>query len=426
MARQKLYERHIAPFLVEALQDSPAVLIHGPRQCGKSTLALHVGRSAGYDYISFDDDVARQAASDDPAGFVSELPYRVILDEIQHVPDLFSALKLAIDRRREPGRFLLTGSSNLLLLPSLADSLAGRMQVQRLHPLSQSELARRKPEFLDALFARRFETRAVARLGAALADRIVTGGFPPALLRPAGRRRTNWYADYVEAVVQRDVRDLSRISALDVLPQLLRLAATQTSKLFNLSALGAPFRQTLPTINDYFALLERVFLVQRLQPWHSNRLSRLIKTPKLHVADTGVACALLGADAATLRSDRQLLGQLLETFVFQELQRQATCHPHPLAFYHYRDKDRVEVDVVIEAGARGLAGIEVKAGATVKKDDFRGLRKLQRSEPERFVAGVVLYDGETCAGFGDGLFAVPVRFLWEPVRRANPNGGRSV
>ena len=253
-----------------------------------------------------------------------------------------------------------------------------------LHPLSQSELAGGKPEFLDALFARRFETRTVPRLGTALADRIAAGGFPAALLRPAGRRRANWYSDYVDAVVQRDVRDLSRISAFDVLPQLLRLAATQTSKLFNLSALGAPFRQTLPTINDYFALLERVFLVQRLQPWHNNRLSRLIKTPKLHIADTGVACALLGADSATLGSDRQLLGQLLETFVFEELQRQATCHPYPLAFHHYRDKDKVEVDVVIEAGARGLAGIEVKAGATVKKDDFRGLRKLQAQRARPF------------------------------------------
>ena len=416
MAHGKLYERHIAPFLLEALQDSPAVLIHGPRQCGKSTLAREVGLRAGYDYISFDDDVARLAAMDDPAGFVSDLPPRVIIDEIQHVPDLFSTLKLTIDRRREPGRFLLTGSSNLLLLPTLADSLAGRMQVLRLHPFSQPELERRGPEFLEALFARNFETRTVRRLGSELADRIVAGGYPPALLRPAGRRRANWYIDYVDAVVQRDVRDLARISAFDVLPQMLRLAAAQTSNLFNLSALGAPFRQTLPTINDYFALLERVFLVQRLPPWHSNRLSRLIKTPKLHVSDTGVTCGMLGTDAATLRGDRQLLGQLLETFVLQELRRQAASHPHPLAFFHYRDKDKVEVDIVIDAGSRGLVGVEVKAGATVRKDDFRGLRKLQRSEPGRFVAGVVLYDGEMCVGFGDGLFAVPVRFLWEPVR----------
>ncbi|MDE0039341.1 MAG: ATP-binding protein [Gammaproteobacteria bacterium] len=416
MAQGKLYERHVAPFLQEALQDSPAVLIHGPRQCGKSTLALQVGRRAGYDYISFDDDVARLAAMDDPAGFVSDLPDGVIIDEVQHVPDLFSTLKLMIDRRREPGRFLLTGSSNLLLLPALADSLAGRMQVLRLHPLSQTELARRRPEFLDALFARNLEARTATRLGSELADRIVAGGYPPALLRPAGRRRANWYIDYVDAVVQRDVRDLARISAFDVLPQMLRLAAAQTSSLFNLSALGAPFRQTLPTITDYFALLERVFLVHRLPPWHNNRTSRLVKAPKLHVADTGVACALLGADAATLRDDRQLLGQLLETFVLQELRCQAACHPHPLAFFHYRDKDKVEVDIVIDAGSRGLAGVEVKAGATVRKDDFRGLRKLQRSEPGRFVAGVVLYDGEMCASFGEGLYAVPIRLLWDPVR----------
>lgn len=415
-----LYPRHTACLLLEALEDSPAVLIHGPRQCGKTTLALEVGRTAGYDTISFDDEAARQAAVDDPAGFVAELPRRVILDEVQRVPNLFSSLKLAIDRRREPGRFLLTGSSNLLLLPTLADSLAGRMQVQRLHPLSQSELARGTPDFLDRLFEGRFKTRAHARLGPELADRVVAGGYPAALARPAGRRRANWYDDYVDALVQRDVQDLSRIRALDVLPRLLGLAAAQTGRLFNVSALGAPFRQTLPTITDYTTLLERVFLLQRLPPWHSNRVSRLVKTPKIHLGDTGVACALLGVDSRSLLANRELLGQLLETFVLQELQRQAPCHGPKLAFFHYRDKDKQEVDIVLERGGGGLAGIEVKAGATVRTDDFRGLRKLRRAEPERFVAGVVLYDGETCASFGEGLFAVPIRLLWEPAAVSPP------
>ena len=416
MTEPKLYDRHVEPLLLEALEDSPAVLIHGPRQSGKSTLAIEAGRDGGYDYITFDDDIVRQAALDDPAGFVAGLSDRVVLDEVQRVPNLFSTLKMAIDRRREPGRFLLTGSSNLLLLPQLADSLAGRMQVQRLHPLSQSELERRDPEFLDALFDRRFELHPMARLGEALVDRIVAGGYPPALARPAGRRRANWYRDYVDALVQRDIHDLARIGALEVLPQLLGLAAAQTARLFNLSTLGAPFSQTQPTIRDYFTLLERVFLLQRLPPWHSNRLSRLVKTPKLHLVDTGVACALLGVDARTLTVDRTLLGQLMETFVLQELIRQAVGHAHPLSFFHYRDKDKVEVDVVIERGPRELVGVEVKVGATVRTDDFRGLRKLKRVAPERFVAGVVLYDGETCVGFGDGLYAVPIRLLWEPIR----------
>ena len=405
--------RYALPRLTEALADSPVVLIHGPRQCGKTTLAQTQGRHSKYAYLSFDDDVARVAAQADPAGFVSDLPERVILDEVQRVPALFAALKIAVDRKRVPGRFILTGSANVLLVPKLADSLAGRMQILRLHPLAQCELTRHAPGFLDALFEGRFKFRQSERLGDRLAQRIAAGGYPAALARPAGRRRAAWYRDYLEALVQRDVRDLARISSLDVLPRLLALAAAQTAQLFNMTALAAPFHLSRPTIGDYVTLLERVFLLERLPPWHSNRISRLIKTPKLHLGDTGLACALLGVDAAALAADRPLLGQILETFVFQELRRQASWHDEPLAFFHFRDKDGAEVDIVIERGARALVGVEVKAAATVTAADFRGLRKLRDAAGKRFVAGVVLYDGAVSVRFDDQLYAVPLRALWE-------------
>ena len=413
MPRVAIYPRYALPRLTEALADSPVVLIHGPRQCGKTTLAQTQGRHSKYAYLSFDDDVARVAAQADPAGFVSDLPERVILDEVQRVPALFAALKIAVDRKRVPGRFILTGSANVLLVPKLADSLAGRMQILRLHPLAQCELTRHAPGFLDALFEGRFKFRQSERLGDRLAQRIAAGGYPAALARPAGRRRAAWYRDYLEALVQRDVRDLARISSLDVLPRLLALAAAQTAQLFNMTALAAPFHLSRPTIGDYVTLLERVFLLERLPPWHSNRISRLIKTPKLHLGDTGLACALLGVDAAALVADRPLLGQILETFVFQELRRQASWHDEPLAFSHFRDKDGVEVDIVIERGARALVGVEVKAAATVTAADFRGLRKLRDAAGKRFVAGVVLYDGEVSVRFDDQLYAVPLRALWE-------------
>jgi predicted AAA+ superfamily ATPase len=213
--------------------------------------------------------------------------------------------------------------------------------------------------------------------------------------------------------VQRDVRNLARIASLEVLPRLLALAAGQTARLINVSDLASPFQLSRPTIRDYVTLLERVFLLDELQPWHSNRLSRLVKTPKLHLGDTGVACALLGLDADALRADRDILGQLLETFVFQELRRQAGWHEDDVRFHHFRDKDSVEVDIVLEKGAREVAGVEVKASATVTAADFRGLRKLRDASGKRFVLGVVLYDGETIAGFGDGLHAIPIRSLWE-------------
>ena len=332
MPEPVLFPRYAELRLIEALADSPAVLIHGPRQCGKTTLAQVVGSRLRYTYLSFDDDVARGAAEEDPAGFVADLPARAILDEVQRVPALFAALKLSIDRQRVAGRYLLTGSAHVLTVPRLADSLAGRMEILRLHPLAQCELTRRAPGFLDALFGEGFKTRRMDRLAGQLAERIVSGGYPAALARPVGRRRASWYSDYLDALVQRDVRELARIASLDALPRLLALAAAQTARLLNVSDLASPFQLSRPTIRDYVTLLERVFLLEELPPWHSNRLSRLVKTPKLHVGDTGLACALLGVDAAALRADRTLLGQLLETFVFQELRRQASWEAEPHAF----------------------------------------------------------------------------------------------
>ncbi len=411
----RLYPRHAAARLVEALSDSPVVLVHGPRQCGKTTLARMVGEPRGFAYFNFDDDVTRAAAAQDPAGFVADLPRRVVLDEVQRVPQLFGALKTAVDRHRSPGRFILTGSTHVLLLPRLADSLAGRMEILQLHPLAQCEIERRSPRFLDLLFGRGFKTRTSERLGHQLAGRIVAGGYPAALARPGERRRAAWYRDYVEALVQRDVRGLSRVGALEALPRLLALAASQTARLLNVAELAAPFQLSRPTVRDYVTLLERVFLLQRLPPWHTSRLKRLVRTPKLHLSDTGVAAALLGVEARGLAADRPLLGQLLETFVFQELRRQASWRDEATAFFHFRDKDGAEVDIVVERGAGEVAGIEVKASATVAPADFRGLRKLREAAGRRFAAGVVLYDGEASATFGGGLYAVPVRALWEPL-----------
>ena len=446
--RPRYYPRLAERRLTEALEDSPVVLLHGPRQCGKTTLARMVcdlmplsrgrrrleldgsplatvlPRDRGFEYRSFDDEVLRTAAEADPAGFVAELPERVVLDEVQRVPRLFAALKVEVDRRRVPGRFLLTGSTNVLLLPGLSDSLAGRMAIVRLHPLAQGELqgpfpvdrisltAGGPPGFLDALFGGGFAARQVPRLGPELAERVVAGGYPAALALPAGPRRARWHRDYLDALVQRDVRDLSRIHALDIVPRLLEAAAANTARPLNLTRLAGPFSVTRPTIRDYLTLLERIFLIQELPPFRDDRLKRLTRAPKLHLGDTGLACALLGVDERTLAGDRTLLGQLLETFVFQELARQAGWADGPLRFSHYRDKDQTEVDIVVERGLR-VAGVEVKAGATVRGSDFRGLRRLREISGDRFAGGVVLYDGEACARFGDRLRAVPLRLLWE-------------
>ena len=406
------YPRYLQERLLEALQDSPVVLLHGPRQCGKTTLTQRLGAEIDYDCITFDDDLQRAAAQADPMGYVADLPRRVVLDEVQRVPEIFTSLKAQIDRQREPGRFILTGSANVLLVPRLADSLAGRIENLRMHPLAQAELRRVPNAFLNRLFAADFRAGPCGkRLGKELAQHIVTGGFPAALARTSPHRRSAWYRNYADTLLQRDIRELARIAALDALPRLLSLAAGQTARLLNVTDLAAPFHISRPTIREYLTLLMRIFVLEELPPWHSNLLKRLIKTPKLHMGDTGLACALLGVDVDALWADRALLGRLLETFVFQELRRLASWRCEATAFSHFRDKDQVEVDLVLESAGK-TAGVEVKAAATVTADDFKGLRKLRDALGSRFAAGVVLYDGEAVVGFGAGLYAVPVSQLW--------------
>lgn len=411
--RPRTYPRYLAPRLREALADSPAVLIHGPRQSGKTTLARSVGEPRGYRYLSFDDPAVLAAARNDPAGFVSNLPARTILDEVQRAPGIFTTLKAVIDAKRSAGRFILTGSANVLLVPTLSDSLAGRMEILRLHPLAQCEIESRRPGFVERLFRGGFRTGVFDRLGAELPARIVAGGYPAALARRGAARRRVWYRDYVDTQIQRDVRDLSRLRSLSTLPKLLSFAAAQTARLANITDLSSPFELTRQSIHEHVTLLERLFLLERVPAWHTNRLSRLVKRPKLHIGDTGVACSLLGVDAARLSSDRQLLGALLETFVYQELARQASWSVDAYSLFHFRDRDDFEVDIVLERGALAVAGVEVKAASTVNDADLRGLRKLRDAAGSRFVAGVVLYDGTACINFGGSLFAVPLRKLWE-------------
>lgn len=409
MTESVIYARYIRPRLLEALTDTPVTLIHGPRQCGKTTLAQTLD---GYAYFTFDDEVQLAAALADPVGFVGNLPDRVILDEVQRAPGLFLSLKAAVDRDRKPGRFVLTGSANVLLAPKLSDSLAGRIEILRLHPLAKCEVESNPGDFIDRLFNCELRLGSCERFGAELAEHIVCGGYPAAMVRRTDRRRREWYRAYTETLVQRDVQELARISRLDVIPRLLELAAGQTARLFNISELTSPFQLSRPTIRDYVTLLERIFLLEQLPPWHSNRLSRLIKTPKLHMGDTGLAASLLGVNAVTLSRDGGLLGQLLETFVYQELRRQASWSEQRIRFYHLRDRDGYEVDMVLERQGRDIVGVEVKSAATVTARDFRAMRRLKSALGDRFCAGVVLYDGERAVRFEEKLFAVPIAALW--------------
>jgi len=411
---EHLYLRFAESILREALTDTPVVLIHGSRQCGKTTLARIVGDELGYHYLSFDDNNQLQAAQIDPIGFIESLPDKTILDEVQRTPEIFTAIKARIDKNNQSGQFILTGSANVLLLPKLADSLAGRIEIIPLRPLAQAEIYGQEPKLLKLLFNSKLDASIMRgeypRLGETIADIICSGGYPRAITRANPKRRSIWYRDYISTIVQRDIQEIARIRNLDTLPRLLELAATQTARLFNAADLSSPFAISRPTIREYLTLLENIFLIELLQPWHSNRLSRLIKTPKLHLSDTGLACALMGLNSRSLWQDKTVLGQLLETFIFQELHKYADWHDEELKFFHFRNKDKVEVDIIIEQG-RQLVGIEVKASATVTGSDFKGLNKLKEACGDKFCAGVVFFDGESILPFGERLFAIPISFL---------------
>jgi predicted AAA+ superfamily ATPase len=389
------------------------VVIHGPRQCGKTTLARTFGDSAGFAYFTLDDAALLQAARSDPVGFVLDLPEHATIDEAQRVPALVRSLKAAVDRDRRPGRFILTGSANLLFVPGLADALVGRMEVLQLHPLAQAELARAPSAFVDTLFSAALRIGSWERLGPELARRVAAGGYPAALQRGSALRRAAWYSEYVAALLERDIRDLARVGARDAMFRMLQLAAQRSGLIRNVTDVAAACGVSRPTATDYEGLLERLFLVHVLPAWHLNRMSRLVKAPKLHVADTGVACALLGMTAQGLEADRSVLGPLVEAFVLQELRRQAGWSGEPTSFHHFRTRDGKEVDIVMERGRR-VVGVEAKAGSTVTHSDFGALRLLRDGAGDRFVCGVVLYDGETSVGFGDRLYAAPIRAMWEP------------
>ncbi|MFP5383329.1 MAG: ATP-binding protein [Gammaproteobacteria bacterium] len=399
--------------LDEAMTDTPVVLIAGPRQAGKTTLA-RTFVDADRPYLTLDDQDILAAARRDPVGLI-RLQDRVVIDEIQRVPELLLAIKRSVDEDRRPGRFLLTGSANLMLLPTVADSLAGRMETLHLLPLAQAELSgladADRGGWLEAVFAGRMPQPAVPGEDASLTSRVLHGGYPEMLARESERARQRWARQYLDALLRRDVRDIAAVDKLEQLPRLLSALAHVSGQLCNFTELGGQLGLDRKTAVRYLAIFEQMFLLQRLPPWSGNGIARLVKTPKFHFLDSGLLAALRGASAQSLVRDRTAFGSLLESFVFSELLKMASWSDRPWRLSFFRDKDGHEVDFVIESDAGGLVGIEVKAAASVQANDFRGLRRLAVLAGGDFRAGIVLYDGRHTLPMGDGLWAVPLRTL---------------
>jgi len=410
-----MFPRHISSRLLEALADSPVVLLHGARQTGKSTLVQHVTSvESPARYLTFDDPAALAAATSDPTGFLAGVEGPVALDEVQRVPELFLAIKADVDRNRTPGRYLLTGSANVLMLPKLSESLAGRMEILTLWPLSQGEISEHREGFVDARFAGK-PVRAGSGKKAAprLADRILRGGYPEAHRRASASRRRAWFSSYVSTILQRDVRDLANVEGLSSMPRLLTLLASRVGSLLNHAEISRNLGMPQTTLKRYMALLEATFLLQLLPAWSGNLGKRLVKSPKLYLNDTGLAASLMGQTDEKAFRQSQLLGPLAESFVVMELRKQATWSQTEPSLFHFRTVAGREVDVVLESPSGDLVGIEVKTSATVGQDDFRGLCALAEATGKRFRQGVVLYQGREAVSFGKGLQAVPMEALWE-------------
>jgi predicted AAA+ superfamily ATPase len=383
----------------------------GPRQVGKSTLVRRLVEEGLFDqYLTLDDLTTLSSARSDPQGFISALPDRTVIDEIQRAPELLLPIKASVDRDRRPGRFLLTGSAAPEAIPQVSEALAGRVQMLTLWPFSQGELAQREERFIADLFSARaphWKTAPLTRVH--LLERIARGGYPEAITRKPGRRGA-WFDSYVITLLLRDVQDFARIDGTVELPKLLRFLALRTAQPINLADVSRELGLPQSTTKRYAALLHAAFLVRSIPPWFVNATKRLVKAPKWVLTDSGLATHLCGLDQ--LPAAHPMAGHLLETFVACELLRQLSWNEHRIALHHFRTHAGEEVDWVLERADGVVVGIEVKLSAQVAHDDFKGLRVLRDLAKERFHRGVILYSGTELVAFGPGLYAAPIGALW--------------
>ncbi len=404
--------RHTESRVRTALSDTRIVALVGPRQSGKTTLARRIAASDKRPYLTLDDDQFQRFAQDDPAGFLRDHDVAMI-DEIQRAPKLILALKKTVDDDPRPGRFLITGSVDLFKGTISPDSLAGRVETVELLPLSQAEIgALKPPTFIEQAFAGEFPALATLQPTADLIERVLSGGYPEVLRRELPARRQTWLRDYAQALAEHDIADIAMVGKPDAIARLAEHLALGAGDLLNMSKLGSRLGVDAKTIDRWLVLMEHMFLVRRIRAWHSSGLKRLVKTPKLAFLDSGLLAALRRVAAADVQRNRQRLGSLLECFVHGELAKAVALTDDTITISHYRDKDRVEVDLVLERSPGSIVGIEVKAAATVRPEDFRGLKRLQDIAGERFRCGIVLHDGDRVQRVGPGLFAMPVEMLW--------------
>lgn len=398
------------------MSDTRIVVIQGARQVGKTTLVREVVDELRGRLVTFDDALTRSAAQADSVGFLDQNPEGLLaIDEVQRVPEMVLALKLVVDRDGRPGRFLLTGSADLLRLPATEDSLAGRAESIELHGFSQGEISSRRERFIDGVFDGDTFLGHVSELSRSdYLERAVAGAYPEALMRTAGRRRNQWLDNYLARIVERDAPDVSNLRRLGELPLILRVLAARNGEELNVASLANDTGIPASTLVPHLELLETLYLIQRIPAWSTNLSKRVVSRPKVALLDSGLAARLLNVSAAgaSPTAYSEVAGHLLEGFVAGELRRQIGWTERSVRMSHYRDRAGDEIDLILESDDGQVAGVEVKAAASVGLRDAKWLLKLRDKLGDRFVRGIILHTGTTSAPFGERVTAAPLDVLW--------------
>jgi uncharacterized protein len=408
-----MFTRNISALFEETLQDTPLLLVNGSRQVGKSTF-VKILLEKTHAYYTLDDPTILSSALRDPLMFLESLPHPSIIDEIQRALPLFLPLKKLIDQNREPGFFVLTGSADVLSLPRLADSLAGRLEIYTLWPLSQGELEGKKEDFISFVFnASSFPIYQNTLTLEGLIERILRGGYPEIIKRSLPHRRRQWFTSYLQTLIEKDIKSLASIEGIFDLPNLIQICAARCGSLLNFSELSRVTRLPATTLNRYFALLQQTYLMVTLPPWTKNLNKRMVKAPKLYLNDTGLLTHILDYDRTRLLKDRSFLGHVLENFVVMEIKKQLGWSQQRCRLYHYRTHTQQEIDLILEAADSRLVAIEIKLSKSVTPKDFQAMQNLQTDVGSLFHRGIVFYMGESIVPFGPNLYAVPLPFLWD-------------
>jgi uncharacterized protein len=410
-----MFQRYIKNPISEALKDTPVILINGARQTGKSTLCNQLIQSGAFsgEIVTMDDATTLAAAQADPLGFLQSLQEHVIIDEIQRAPELFLSIKKLVDENRKKRRIILTGSADVMTLPKVADSLAGRIEIHQLWTLAQTEIHGKESQFLETLISpgKRFNNSKT--IWKDIIEAICKGGYPEVLQREAEDRRSKWFESYITSVLQKDIRELSNIEGLTQIPNILQLISTRVGSTINLSDISRLSGVKNTTLQRYMALLENVFMIFKIPSWSTNAEGQFVKTPKVFLNDTGLLCHLRGEGVESLNANRIIAGAFLENFVVLEIVKQLSWSGLYLKPYHFSIHGGSEVDLILEDRKKQLFGIEIKSTASVNQNDFKGLRRLAEIAGNKFQKGIVLYSGDqVIGGFEENMQAVPISALW--------------